>query len=94
VIQTFHTATLETCYSDVPAVGRTFRIEIEERGPYTIELRSYLFDAYLVLRGETGEILAEDDDGAVGIHSRVTVELDPAKIYLVDACARDLLFLE
>ena len=82
-----HTAALDRSYSDAPVVGKSYRIQIDSAGPYTIELRSYLFDAYLVLRDEAGDVLAEDDDGAFGNHSRITFEVEPAAVYLVEACA-------
>ena len=81
------TPTLRANYTEAPVVGKTYLIEVEEAGAYTIELRSYLFDAYLVLRDEAGEILAEDDDGAVGVHARISLELDPRSVYIVDAGA-------
>ena len=80
------TPTLDKNHTHSPTVGKTFLVEVDEPGNYRIELRSYVFDAYLVLRGESGEILAEDDDGLIGSHSRIVVELEPG-IRLVEACA-------
>jgi CHAT domain-containing protein/tetratricopeptide (TPR) repeat protein len=73
--------------ADEPAIGRRFRLELDESGTYTLELRSYFFDGYLVLRGEAGEVLHEDDDGWLRSHSRITRELERGKRYEVDACA-------
>src|SRR5262249_18157654 len=42
----------------------------------------------LILRDERGNLLAEDDDGFLGTHSRIVVEVPaPSCRYLVDACA-------
>src|SRR5262249_32687723 len=81
-----HTPTLDESYTDAPVVGKTFLVEVEEPGTYTLELRSYFFDSYLVLREESGELLAEDDDGLLGTHSRIVVELEPG-VLVVEACA-------
>jgi hypothetical protein len=40
---------------------------------YTIDLRSTDFDSYLVLIGNTGTILAEDDDSSGGLDARITI---------------------
>ena len=49
------------------STGRTrtvvHRVRVEESGWYTLELRSFFFDSYLVLRSVEGRALAEDDDG-------------------------------
>ena len=83
-----HTATLDRSYTDAPALGRRFPLEVAEAGTYTLELRSLLFDGYLVLRGAGDEVLAESDDGPLGLDPRVTVErLEPGVAYRVDACA-------
>src|SRR5262249_17275660 len=81
-----HTPTLDESYTDAPTAGETFRLEGGEPGTSPLELRSYFFDAYLVLRDESGTILAEDDDGLIGTHSRIVVELEPG-IRRVEACA-------
>ncbi len=81
-----HTPTLDRSYTDAPVVGKSYWIGVESAGPCTIELRSYLFDAYLVLRDEAGGILAEDDDGLLTTDSRIVVELAPGA-YPVSVCA-------
>jgi len=80
------TETLLRSYSSAPR-GKTLRLEVEESGPYHIDLRSWLFDAYLVLRNADGNVLAEDDDGLLGTHSRIVHELEAGASYRVDACA-------
>ncbi len=72
---------------DSPTVGRRFWIDVEESGPCSIELRSYFFDPYLVLRDERGSVLAEDDDGLISVHSRIPADLVAGRRYLVEACA-------
>ncbi|MFQ5749023.1 MAG: tetratricopeptide repeat protein, partial [Planctomycetota bacterium] len=72
---------------DAPVLGQTFLIQIGESGPYHIDLRSWFFDAYLVLRDEEGRLLAEDDDGLIGLHSRIVTQLKQGRSYRVDACA-------
>ena len=70
-----HTPTLDANYTEAPTVGKTFLIEVEESGSYYIDLRSYFFDAYLVLRDGDGNVVAEDDDGLIGLHSRIVVDI-------------------
>jgi tetratricopeptide (TPR) repeat protein len=82
-----HTPTLDKAYTDAPVVGKAYVVEVEEGGPYTIELRSYLFDAYLVLRDEAGEVWAEDDDGGIGVHARIVAELEAGLGYRLESCA-------
>ena len=82
-----HAPTLDRDYTDTPVVGTSFAIEVEESGPYKIELRSYLFDAYLVLRDVQGKVVSEDDDGGIGTHARIVSELELGASYRLDACA-------
>jgi len=83
-----HTPRLDKDYTFAPTVGRSYHFEVDVPGTYTIDLRSYVFDAYLVLRDEAGALLAEDDDGGVGNQARLTVRLagSPAS-YVAEACA-------
>ncbi len=82
------TAVLAKQFSDAAVRGKTYRLRVPQTGPCLIELRSHFFDAYLVLRDATGAVLAEDDDGLLGTHSRVSIEsLEPGKDYLLDVCA-------
>ena len=82
-----HTPTLDANYTSQPTVGFECRVAVEESGPYRIELRSYDFDAYLVLRDGGGELLAEDDDGLISTHARLVVELEEGEEYRLTACA-------
>ncbi len=82
------TETLAAEYTDAPVRGKTYRLRVSEPGPCFIELRSYFFDAYLVLRNEDGEVLAEDDDGLLATHSRALLdEVLPEVVITVEACA-------
>ncbi len=82
------TETLERDHGEV--LGKLFLVEVEETGPYHLDLRSNAFDTYLVLRDEYGEVLAEDDDGLFWSHSRLVVEeLRAGATYCVEACAKD-----
>jgi len=81
------TPTLKKGYTDAPVLGETFRFQVPESGPWHLDLRSYFFDAYLVLRDGEGRLLAEDDDGLIGVHSRIVVKLEAGREYRVTACA-------
>jgi len=82
------TPTLKKNFTDAPCLGKTFTFEVPETGPWHLDLRSYFFDAYLVLRDGHGRLLGEDDDGLLGTHSRILVEeLEAGKLYQVTVCA-------
>jgi len=81
------TPTLKKGYTDAPVLGKTYTFQVPESGPWHLDLRSYLFDAYLVLRDGEGNLLAEDDDGLIGVHSRIQAELEAGRRYRVTACA-------
>ena len=81
------TEALRTTHPDWPNVGKCYRIEVGEAGEYTLELRSYYFDAYLVLRDEANELLDEDDNGLVFSHSLLVRRLEPGRIYRAHVCA-------
>ncbi|KAA3614255.1 MAG: CHAT domain-containing protein [Planctomycetota bacterium] len=68
--------------------GRPFHVGVESDGPYFIEVRSFAFDAYLVLKDQTGEILAERDGGLVDRHARLVMELKAGEKYSLLACAK------
>lgn len=82
-----HTAELDAHYQTAPTRGLSFAIAVEESGPYFFDLRSYEFDAYLVLESGDGVVIAEDDDGLVRTHSRISVELEAGKPYQLTVCA-------
>jgi len=54
-----------------PARGITYRLELDGGGPVTITLKSIWFDSFLVARDADGILIAEDDDGWYGTHSRL-----------------------
>lgn len=82
-----HTPTLDSYHGTVPASGVPFQVIVTESGPYIIELRSFDFDAYLVLLDPYGALLAEDDDGLVVSHARLAMHLQADLEYRVQACA-------
>lgn len=82
------TAKLAAGYADAPVRGRDFLVRIPAAGPYTVELKSHLFDAYLVLEDSSGNVLAEDDDGLLGRHARLVIEnAAPGDELRIRACA-------
>jgi len=82
------TPTLKKTRADATVVGETFRFQVPESGPWHLDLRSYFFDAYLVLRDAEGQLLAEDDDGLAGTQSRITLEkLQSGQVFRAEACA-------
>jgi len=74
-------------FSDAPVRGKTFSVQVPGDGIWHLDLRSYFFDAYLVLRDAEGKLLAEDDDGLIGSQSRIVVRLEAGRRYRVTACA-------
>lgn len=88
-----HTPQLEggTTY-DPPARGDAFLVEVEVAGTYTIELRSPIFNAYLVLRDAEGVVVAEDDNGlGAAMNARIVASLEAGTTYRLDACAREII---
>jgi len=81
------TPVLDANYTRAATVGKTWRLVVETSGPYHVDLRSFEFDAYLVLRDAEGALLAEDDDGLLGAHARLVAELEAGREYRVTACA-------
>ncbi len=81
------TDTLDASYSATPTVGRRYRIEVPESGPYHVELRSWSFNAYLVVRDADGNVLAENDDGLFATHALLALEFAGGTSYVLEACA-------
>ncbi len=82
-----HSPTLDANYTQAPTVGKDFQVQVAFAGAFTFELRSYDFDAYLVLQTEDGTLIGEDDDSLIAQHSRLVVKLEAAQTYTVRACA-------
>lgn len=83
-----HTENLDERYTQAPTLGRQYTLRVGLPGFYTLEMKSLFFDTYLVLRDPKGTILAEDDDGFYGTHSRIVFKADPGRgICRLDACA-------
>jgi len=82
------TETISREYAQNPVRAKAFHVRVAEPGAYHVELRSFAFDTYLILRDEDGTVLGEDDDGLYSSHARLAVaELAPGKAYRVEACA-------
>jgi len=82
-----HTLILDRSYNTAPTVGDTYSFTVAQSGAYSIELRSYAFDAYLVILDQSGVVHTEDDDGLFGTHARAVCELVAGESYQVHACA-------
>jgi len=82
-----HTPTLDASYLDATTVGLRYGVEVQEAGVYHVELRSYSFDAYLVLRDALGNVIVEDDDGFIALNSRIVTEFVPSQGAFLEACA-------
>jgi len=82
-----HSPALDRNHTEAPTLGNDYRIVVDTSGPYFIDLRSYDFDAYLVLRSANGELIGENDDGLISTHSRVIAVLEEGGEYRLTACA-------
>lgn len=79
---------LERYHAGVAVRGRLHMVQVEETGPYHIELRGYQFDAYLILRDDFGDVIAENDDGFVLSHAQLDIrELRSDMAYWLEACS-------
>jgi len=82
------TAALESIDPSGRTVGKRYTLDAAAPGTYTIEMRSFCCDTYLVLRNGAGDVVAEDDNGLYHSHSRLVFEADPGDgAYRLDACA-------
>ena len=68
--------------------GCDYVLVIEDTSTVHIELRSYFFDAFLVLMDESSRVLAEDNDGLVWTHASISKALAPGRYRLL-AASRD-----
>ncbi len=59
------TPALEATDPDGRRGAAIYRLVVDDPGTITVELRSFIFDTYLVLRDAEGGVLAEDDDSLV-----------------------------
>lgn len=81
------TPTLAKDYGFESVAGAQFNLLVEQSGSYTVELRSFAFDAYLIAFGPYRTLLAEDDDGLLATHSRLVLDLEANVSYQIYACA-------
>ena len=80
------TPTIRARFANAVVRGDAYRLEVEP-GTWTFELVSLDFDTFLVMTDVNGEVVAEDDDGFYGTHSRFVVEVAEGAGYVVRACA-------
>ncbi len=69
-----------------PTHGVSFRATLPA-GTTTLDLRSYAFDAYLVVRNAQGVVVAENDDGLFEAHARVVLSIAADTAVEIVACA-------
>jgi hypothetical protein len=81
------TKILAAGYTESTTVGKTWRVEVKKSGRYCIDFWGYGFDAYLVLRDDKGEVVAEDDDGMGGTDARLNLILDAQITYRLEVGA-------
>lgn len=74
-------------YVDQPVLGKSFTLTVKTAGTWRLDLVGHAFDGYLVLRDAQGALVAEDDDGLVGVHARIVAELAAGQPYVVQAGA-------
>ena len=70
-------------------VHKLFVVEMEEGKTYQVDHMSKAFDAFLYLQGPDGAVLAEDDDGGVGLNSRIVHKAGKAGEYRIVATSLD-----
>ncbi len=78
--------TTEDCDSAFRAGSdaHSYRFQVEEGGRVRIDLRSSEADSYLYLLSDSGERIADDDDGAAGVDARIERDLS-AGAYRIEA---------
>ncbi|MCC6406247.1 MAG: tetratricopeptide repeat protein, partial [Planctomycetes bacterium] len=81
-------ALARTVAAEFPTRGQTLSFTPESSGPHRVELRSFSFKPYLVVRAPSGAVLGEDEYSLFGILPRVTVELEAGQTYRIDAGSR------
>lgn len=64
------------------STGDFWRLTLDRKTEVTVELRSSELDAVLVLVDENGEVIEIDDDGGIGLNSRIHRVLPAATYYL------------
>jgi CHAT domain-containing protein/tetratricopeptide (TPR) repeat protein len=79
------TAILDRAYTVGPAHFDQRTVSVDETGDYTLDLRSYILDSYLVLRDAHGNVLAEDDDGRMAFGARIVMRLVAGEVYVLEA---------
>lgn len=81
-------AQLTSLSPDSPHYSKAYIIQVPHDGIYSCQLRSYTFDAYLILKDPDGNILAENDDGGIGTHAQLSpISLRAGIRYQLLACS-------
>ena len=77
-------------FGDRPVLGERYAVRVDEAGVHSLELHSFHFDAYLLLRDAGGVLLAEDDNSGPSLDARITTDvLKPGQSYTVEVAAVD-----
>lgn len=75
-------------YPDLPARGVTYSFRAPSAGTFHVAMQSHAFNAYLVLRGEAGTIIDEDDNDLFGKNAMIEFSADePDQTFTIDATA-------
>ncbi len=81
-------------YAGEPTHVKRFSFLCPKEGIFSISLRSFDFDSFLILRNGAGTILQEDDDGLLPypqdwapLHSFVEFQAQEGETFLLDAVA-------
>ncbi|MDE2932960.1 MAG: PPC domain-containing protein [Chloroflexota bacterium] len=64
--------------------AHSYSFQVEEAGRVRIDLLSSEADSYLYLLGDTGDRIADNDDGAAGVNARIERDLEPGA-YRIEA---------
>ena len=62
-----------------------YQVKLEKGMRYQIDLMSRTFDAFLTLNDVDGKKIAEDDDGGIGLNSRIVIEAETSGTYRIIA---------
>ncbi len=66
-------------------IHKYFIVQLEKGCTYQIDHMSQAFDAYLYLQDPSGRVIAQDDDGGVGLNSRIAHRVTESGKYRIVA---------
>ncbi|GJM45072.1 MAG: hypothetical protein DHS20C21_19140 [Gemmatimonadota bacterium] len=81
------TELLRTKYGFLPARGNSYRLTVSESGEYRVRADSAILRPYLIVRGGSGEVLAEDDFTHLQFLPEVVLQLDAGEVYRVEVAS-------